>query len=103
MLSDYQELISNSGDRFDINSETSTSQLAKQPQSTPLAPVFTKIINFLDGRDWTCDNYIKQSITDFKNTATPIEEIQVYLQFLEVQNHLETRGAGRNGLEAKKI
>ena len=102
MPSDYQELISNSGD-FDINPETSTSQLAKQLQSTPLAHVFTNIINFLDGWDWTRDNYIKQSITDFKNADTPIEEIQDYLQFLEVQGYIETRGAGRNRLEAKKI
>ncbi|MCA6534938.1 MAG: hypothetical protein IM597_12420 [Pseudanabaena sp. M176S2SP2A07QC] len=79
------------------------SQLSASPQSTAIAPVFQKIINFLDGRDWTRDNYIKQSITDFKNADTPIEEIQGYLQFLEVQGHLETRGAGRNGLEARKI
>ena len=71
--------------------------------SQVLAPVFTKIVQFLDGRDWTRDNYIKQSIAEFKNADTPIEEIQGYLQFLEVQGHLETRGAGRNGLEAKKI
>jgi len=81
----------------------SDSQLSASPQSTAIAPVFTKIINFLNGRDWTRDNYIKQSITDFKNADTPIEEIQGYLQFLEVQGHLETRGAGRNGLEARKI
>ena len=68
-----------------------------------IAPVFAKIVTFLDGRDWTRDNYIKQSIADFKNADTPIEEIQGYLQFLEVQGHLETRGAGRNGLEARKI
>ena len=74
-----------------------------QSQSTAIAPVFTKIINFLDGRDWTRDNYIKQSITEFKNADTPIEDLQGYLQFLEVKGHLETRGAGRNGLEAKKI
>ena len=74
-----------------------------QSQSTAIAPVFQKIVNFLDGRDWTRDNYIKQSIADFKNADTPLEEIQGYLQFLEVQGHLETRGAGRNGLEARKI
>ena len=77
--------------------------LTAQPQSTAIAPVFTKIINFLNGRDWTRDNYIKQSIADFKSADTPIEEIQGYLQFLEVQGYLETRGAGRNGLEARKI
>lgn len=80
-----------------------SSAMQTQSQSTAIAPVFQKIVNFLDGRDWTRDNYIKQSITDFKNADTPIEEIQGYLQFLEVQGHLETRGAGRNGLEAKKI
>ena len=80
-----------------------SSAMQTQSQSTAIAPVFTKIINFLDGRDWTRDNYIKQSITDFKNADTPIEEIQGYLQFLEVQGHLETRNAGRNGLEARKI
>ena len=77
--------------------------IAAQPQSTAIAPIFTKIINYLDGRDWTRDNVIKQSITDFKNADTPIEELQGYLQFLEVQGYLETRNAGRNGLEAKKI
>ena len=77
--------------------------IAAQPQSTAIAPIFTKIINYLDGRDWTRDNVIKQSITDFKNADTPIEELQGYLQFLEVSGHLETRGAGRNGLEARKI
>ncbi len=80
-----------------------SSAIDTQSQSTAIAPVFQKIVNFLDGRDWTRDNYIKQSIADFKNADTPIEEIQGYLQFLEVQGHLETRGAGRNGLEAKKI
>ena len=77
--------------------------IAAQQQSTAIAPVFQKIVTFLDGRDWTRDNYIKQSIADFKNADTPIEEIQGYLQYLEVSGHLETRGAGRNGLEAKKI
>lgn len=80
-----------------------TNALSTQESSQPLAPVFTKIVSFLDGRDWTRDNYIKQSITEFKNADTPIEEIQGYLQFLEVKGHLETRGAGRNGLEARKI
>jgi hypothetical protein len=80
-----------------------SSAISAQQQSTAIAPVFQKIVNFLEGRDWTRDNYIKQSIADFKNADTPIEEIQGYLQFLEVQGHLETRGAGRNGLEAKKI
>ena len=103
MPSDYQELIGSSKQSFDINTQGSNEAIAPSPPSAPLAPVFTKIINFLNGRDWTRDNYIKQSITDFKNADTPIEEIQGYLQFLEVQGHLETRGAGRNGLEARKI
>ena len=80
-----------------------SSAITAQSQSTAIAPIFTKIINYLDGRDWTRDNVIKQSITDFKNADTPIEELQGYLQFLEVSGHLETRGAGRNGLEARKI
>jgi len=101
MPSDYQKLIDNDTQQLPIAPPSSA--IATQPQSTAIAPVFTKIINFLDGRDWTRDNYIKQSITDFKNADTPIEEIQGYLQFLEVQGHLETRGAGRNGLEARKI
>jgi len=98
---DYLELSGN--DSMQLPIAPPSSAIATQPQSAPLAPVFTKIINFLDGRDWTRDNYIKQSITDFKNADTAIEEIQGYLQFLEVQGHLETRGAGRNGLEARKI
>ena len=68
-----------------------------------VAPVMQKMISFLDGRDWTRDNHIKQSIAEFKSADTPIEEIQGYLQFLEVKGHLETRNAGRNGLEARKI
>ena len=95
--SDYLELV----DASQIASASSAMQT--QSKSTAIAPVFAKIVNFLDGRDWTRDNYIKQSITDFKNADTPIEEIQGYLQFLEVRGHLETRGAGRNGLEARKI
>ena len=34
--------------------------------SQVLAPVFTKIVQFLDGRDWTRDNYIKQSTPTLK-------------------------------------
>jgi hypothetical protein len=87
-----------------VGSNVATAIAAQtQSQSTAIAPVLQKIVAFLDGRDWTRDNYIKQSIADFKNADTPIEEIQGYLQFLEVQGYLETRGAGRNGLEAKKI
>jgi hypothetical protein len=97
---DYLQLI---GNTQQLSIAPPSVAIAAQPQSTAIAPVFQKIVNFLDGRDWTRDNYIKQSITDFKNADTPIEEIQGYLQFLEVSGHLETRGAGRNGLEAKKI
>ena len=96
---DYLELVGNTQQQAIAPPQTA---LSTQPQSTAIAPVFQKIVNFLDGRDWTRDNYIKQSIADFKNADTPIEEIQGYLQFLEVQGHLETRGAGRSGLEAKK-
>ena len=80
-----------------------SSAMQSQSNSTAIAPIFTKIINYLDGRDWTRDNVVKQSITDFKIADTSIEEIQGYLQFLEVQGYLETRNAGRNGLEARKI
>ena len=68
-----------------------------------IAPVFQKIVDYLDGRDWTRDNAIKQGIADLKERNEPIEVIQGYLQYLEVSGHLETRNAGRNGLEAKKI
>lgn len=102
MPSDYLMLASGN-DAKQLPITPPSSALQTQSQSTVIAPVFQKIVTFLDGRDWTRDNYIKQSITDFKNADTPIEEIQGYLQFLEVQGHLETRGAGRNGLEAKKI
>jgi len=67
------------------------------------APVLKAIINFLDGRDWQRDNYIKQSVRLLKERDEPIETIQGYLQYLEVQGILETRNAGRNGLEARKI
>jgi len=100
--SDYQSLlIGNSGDRhLGINPQM-TNQLSAQPQSEQLAPVFDSILQFLDGKDWQRDNYIKQSIRAFKDANTPISEIQGYLQFLEVKGHLETRGAGRDGLEAR--
>ena len=97
---DYQELIDSP---HQLPIAPPSVAIAAQPQSTAIAPVFQKIVTFLDGRDWTRDNYIKQSIADFKNADTPIEEIQGYLQYLEVSGHLETRGAGRNGLEARKI
>jgi len=77
--------------------------LSVQSSTVPLAPISQKIIDYLDGRDWTRDNMIKQSVTEFKLSDTPIREIQACLQFLELEGHLETRNAGRNGLEAKKI
>lgn len=73
------------------------------PSQSQLAPVFSKIVTYLDGRDWTRDNLIKQSIAEFKAADTSIQELQGYLQFLEVQGHIKTRNAGRNGLEAKKL
>ena len=76
---------------------------ALSSSQSQLAPAFSKIVTYLDGRDWTRDHLIKQSIADFKTVDTSIEKIQGYLQFLEVQGHIETRNAGRNGLEAKKI
>ena len=81
----------------------SSSGISDDPISNQIAPVMQKMISFLDGRDWTRDNHIKQSIAEFKSADTPIEEIQGYLQFLEVKGHIETRNAGRNGLEARKI
>jgi hypothetical protein len=102
MPSDYQELIGSSGDHaFDTSIKGSTSELATQQPSQALAPVFQSILQFLEGKDWQRDNYIKQSIRAFKDANTPITEIQGYLQFLEVKGHLETRCAGRDGLEAR--
>lgn len=74
-----------------------------ESKTTITYPHLQKIIDYLDGRDWTRDNLIKQSIADFKNRNEPLETIQGYLQLLEVQGHIETRNAGRNGLEAKKL
>jgi len=99
MPSDYRELIGNDTMQLPVTPPSST--LATQPQSAPLAPVFESILQFLDGKDWQRDNYIKQSIRAFKDANTPISEIQGYLQFLEVKGYLETRGAGRDGLEAR--
>ena len=96
---DYLDLISNPQSPIAPQS----SAIATQSNSTAIAPIFAKIVTFLDGRDWTRDNYIKQSITDFKTADTSLEELQGYLQFLEVKGYLETRNAGRNGLEARKI
>ena len=66
-------------------------------------PHLQKIVDYLDGREWVRDNLIKQSIADFKKRDEPLETIQGYLQLLEVQGHIETRNAGRNGLEAKRL
>ena len=74
-----------------------------QTTSTITAPALKSIVNYLDGRDWVRDNLISQSITEFKVAKTPISEVQGYLQYLEVQGYVETRNAGRNGLEARKI
>ncbi len=102
MPNDYRELLSNSGDRFlDTSIQGTTNELATQQHSQALAPVFQSILQFLEGKDWQRDNYIKQSIRAFKDANTPISEIQGYLQFLEVKGYLETRGAGRDGLEAR--
>jgi hypothetical protein len=92
---DYLELIGNTA------IAPPSSAMQTQSQSQALAPVFESILQFLDGKDWQRDNYIKQSIRAFKDANTPISEIQGYLQFLEVKGYLKTRGAGRDGLEAR--
>lgn len=70
-------------------------------QLSQISEPLQKIIDYLGDRDWTRDNAIKQGIAIFKTEQTPISELQGYLQFLELQGYLETRGAGRNGLEAR--
>ena len=80
-----------------------SSAIQTQSQSTAIAPVFQKIVNFLDGRDWTKDYEIKASIREFKDANTPLPELQGYLQFLETQNLLETRSTQRGALEARTI
>jgi DNA segregation ATPase FtsK/SpoIIIE-like protein len=80
-----------------------SSEIVDTPKSQITAPTLKAIINYLDGRDWVRDNLISQSITEFKVAKTPIAEVQGYLQYLEVQGYVETRNAGRNGLEARKI
>ncbi|WP_126391780.1 hypothetical protein [Pseudanabaena sp. ABRG5-3] len=77
--------------------------LSTQPQSTAIAPVFQKIINYLDGKDWKKDYEIKASIRDFKDSDAPLTEVQTYLQFLELQGYLETRSTQRGSLEARVI
>ena len=80
-----------------------SSGIQTQPQSTAIAPVFQKIVNYLDGRDWTKDYEIKSGIREFKDANTPLTELQGYLQFLETQNLLETRSTQRGALEARVI
>jgi DNA segregation ATPase FtsK/SpoIIIE-like protein len=80
-----------------------SSEILDTPKSQITAPTLKAIINYLDGREWVRDNLISQSITEFKVAKTPISEVQGYLQYLEVQGYVETRNAGRNGIEARKI
>jgi hypothetical protein len=80
-----------------------SSAIQTQSQSTAIAPVFTKILNYLDGKDWKKDYEIKASIREFKDADTPLSELQGYLQFLETQNLLETRSTQRGALEARTI
>lgn len=94
---DYLELV----DASPIAQPSSAMQT--QPQSTAIAPVFQKIVNYLDGKDWKKDYEIKASIREFKDADTPLTELQGYLQFLETQNLLETRSTSRGSLEAKAI
>ena len=77
--------------------------LNQQPQSTAPAPIFTKILNYLEGKDWKKDYEVKAGIREFKDANSPLPEIQGYLQFLETQNLLETRSTSRGSLEAKKV
>ena len=80
-----------------------SSAIATQSQSTAIAPVFQKIVKYLDGRGWTKDYEIKSGIREFKDNETPLSELQGYLQFLETQNLLETRSTQRGALEARVI
>jgi hypothetical protein len=80
-----------------------SSEIVDTPKSQITAPTLKAIINYLDGREWVRDNLISQSITEFKVAKTSIAEVQGYLQYLEVQGYVETRNAGRNGLEARKL
>jgi hypothetical protein len=80
-----------------------SSEIVDAPRSQITAPALKSIINYLEGREWVRDNLISQSITEFKVAKTPISEVQGYLQYLEVEGYVETRNAGRNGLEARKL
>ena len=77
--------------------------LNQQPQSVAPATIFTKILNYLEGKDWKKDYEVKAGIREFKDANSPLPEIQGYLQFLETQNLLETRSTQRGSLEAKKV
>jgi hypothetical protein len=98
-----KEVIDGGIARFHDLTSNQLSEIVNTPKSQITAPALKAIINYLDGRDWTRDNLITQSITEFKVAKTPIAEVQGYLQYLEVQGILETRNAGRNGLEARKL
>ena len=79
----------------------SPKQLSTSEATTQIAPVFQKIIGYLDGRDWKKDYEIKAGIRDFKDADTPLTEVQTYLQFLELQGFIETRSTQRGSLEAR--
>jgi len=83
--------------------EVEVSPIEDSPIKAPLIEIFQKIVTFLDGRDWTRDNAIKQSIAELKRLDEPIENIQGYLKLLASEGHIQTRDAGRNGLEAKVL
>jgi DNA segregation ATPase FtsK/SpoIIIE-like protein len=109
--SDFAKL-SKGNPMFDLDdlseSKTATvnvqsSAIVDSPQVQITAPILKSIVTFLDGREWVRDNYIRESITEFKKAKTPIAEVQGYLQYLEVQGYVETRNAGRNGIEARKV
>ena len=74
-----------------------------QSQSTAIAPVFQKIVNYLNGKGWKKDYEIKAGVREFKEANSPISELQGYLQFLEVQGYLETRSTGKGNLEARTL
>jgi hypothetical protein len=99
MPKDYLMLTSGNNQQLPIAPPSSA--MATQSQSTAIAPVFQKIVNYLDGKDWKKDYEIKASIREFKDADTPLTELQGYLQFLETQNLLETRSTQRGSLEAK--
>jgi hypothetical protein len=79
----------------------SPKQLNTSEETIQIAPVFQKIIGYLDGRDWKKDYEIKAGIRDFKDADTPLTEVQTYLQFLELQGFVETRSTQRGALEAR--